>query len=358
MALFSLTTTSAYGWCGGSEAHCGEGCQAGFGDCFGQPVQPFTYTLPAKPSSIYQPLAQPSTVKSSYSRPTPSYTKPTPSYYPPTSSPIPPKHTHIEHTWPSYSRSTESSTMKSTLVYSKPTTTFRLTPSYYPPVSSHTTPAKTTDSSVYTSPPSHSKSTPVYSKPTSSYVKPNNVISTFENNKPSTTSRPVYSTPPPAFSKPTSTYSAPTHSVLTGYTPPYSLPPYRTVYATHTVTEIRAQITKTVTVSIGSGYSVPTPSMAYSTPTTSSVYRTPTPVYHTPSSIHTQQQEPFIPPSWHNKPGTSSAYHEPTPTGESYDVPTLSVASYATGPAYYPLVVSESYSAPTSFTAYYPPAGA
>ncbi|KAJ4363243.1 hypothetical protein N0V95_001146 [Ascochyta clinopodiicola] len=160
---------SSYGFCGFSEAYCGDGCQAGFGVC-------------ASSDPIWQPPAQPS-----FSSPKPSHVESPPSYAQPTPDYVQPTHTHHEKTWPvpSYGEPTPKYAGPSTFLtsYVKPTrsTYSAPTPNYNAPDSSYTPPsyAKPSHGSIYSptpaahtptytpaySPPPHKANTPIYYAP-------------------------------------------------------------------------------------------------------------------------------------------------------------------------------------------------
>ncbi|KAF1932694.1 carbohydrate-binding module family 18 protein [Didymella exigua CBS 183.55] len=252
---------SQYGWCGYSDAHCGTGCQSGFGNCtsdsaaetpsYQSPPQPSLYSLPTEPSTLqpvyskptpsyhppvssYHPAPVYSPPVSSYSHPAPvysppvsSYSYPAPVYYPPVSSyshPAPvyyprpssyhqpsttptPSHPHIAYTWPGHGKFSSSyakpSTFKS-VPYSKPT------PSYGKPSHSHfappssTRPTKPSRSAIYYPAPRSSKTTPVYSEPTPVHTKP------ASHTTPSDSKHTVYSTAPPHANP--SSYVPPAHA--------------------------------------------------------------------------------------------------------------------------------------------------
>ncbi|KAJ4993936.1 polysaccharide deacetylase [Stagonosporopsis vannaccii] len=130
---------SAYGWCGFSEAHCGSGCQHGFGECLGEdPALASSYHSLSEHSSTHSGYVEPT---SSYGKPIPSssslassYNHPESSYHTPTSrypQPYAEESSHTEHTWHSYDSPLSG--------YSKPTSGHTSASSQYPLMSSYAT---------------------------------------------------------------------------------------------------------------------------------------------------------------------------------------------------------------------------
>ncbi|KZM27052.1 chitin binding [Ascochyta rabiei] len=230
---------SSYGWCGFSEAHCGDGCQAGFGDCFSS-------------GPVYQPPAQ-LPAQPSYSNPEPNHVEAPPSYAQPTPDHVQPTHTHHEQTWPIPSYD------KPTFKYAGPSTFLT---SYIKPTLSH------------------SKSASVYSAPTPSYNAPGSSSTPPVHTKPS--HGPVYT--PPAYTP--------------AYPPAYSPPPYRTIYTTHILTKTQAQLTRTVAVSTRSNAPT-TISPVYHAPPQPPLLGS---AHTTPSYTHPPQQDPHVSSTRYNAP--------------------------------------------------------